>query len=322
MPKSHIPADILDQAIDWLVILNSGDVSTEQRQQYEQWRTAYHLHALAMQQLEQSKCGFGSLAKNLQAESIFIAEQQFKSRLKRNQLLSLGGLFLIGLSFYAMSWPKWHADDATHVGEIKTVTLADGSTLTLASDSYINIKFTEQQRQIELVSGEIYIQTAKDPLLHRPFIVTTKYGKVQALGTQFSLRHERNHQIQVNVYQHAVAITPMAQNQAIQLQQGHIAFFNQQTVSPAKLLLNTQPYWTQHLLVVENWPLKKVLAELYRYKQGTYFIEDEIQDIQVSGVFSLKNIEKSLETLAYSNALELNYYSQYLLKVKNKTAQQ
>lgn len=314
-----IPETILDQAIDWLVTLNSGEVSPEQQQQFEHWQAKNLLHALAIQQLQSSQLGFGTLATNFRSETLLVAEQQFKSRLKRNQLLGLSGFLLLGLSLYTMPWQKWRADDATLVGEIKTLRLSDGSELTLASNSFINIKFSEHIRQIELISGEIYIQTAKDPVQHRPFVVTTKYGKVQALGTQFSLRHERNHQTQVNVYQHAVAITPTAQSQSLQLAQGHRAFFNQQRVSPVRTLHNAHPYWTQHLLVAENWPLNKVLEELYRYKQGTYFIDDGLEDIQVSGVFSLKNIEQSLEALAYSNALQLDFYSPYVLTVKKQT---
>jgi len=70
--------------------------------------------------------------------------------------------------------------------------------------------------------------------------------------------------------------------------------------------------------VVEQWPLEKVIGELYRYKKGTYFIDPTLKDLRVSGVFSLKNPQQSLETLAYTHQLELSYYSAYLLKIKKR----
>jgi transmembrane sensor len=61
-----------------------------------------------------------------------------------------------------------------------------------------------------------------------------------------------------------------------------------------------------------------VLDELYRYQNGTYFIDPELEKVRVSGVFSLKNPKQSLENLAYTHQLELDYYSAYLLKIKKR----
>lgn len=312
-----IPDQILDQAADWLVLLHSGEMTELQQQQFEHWQAEKQEHALAIQHINKFTHGLTGLSNHFPSDSLVQSKQKFNLAAKRNMLFSLSGLLVIGYGMYLLPWAKWQSDDHTKVGEIKTVALQDGSTLILASDSYINVNFSEQTRQIQLIEGEIYIQTAKDPQ-HRPFMVNTKDGSIEALGTQFTVRQEHHDQTRVKVYQHAVALQPLDSGQRQILKQGQRAYFDSQQISKPLPLNNEQPYWTQQLLVVEQWPLEKVISELYRYKKGTYFIEPALKDLRISGVFSLKNPQQSIETLAYTHQLELSYYSPYVLKIKKR----
>ncbi|OBY76030.1 FecR family protein [Acinetobacter gyllenbergii] len=312
-----IPDHVLDAATDWLVLLHSGEMTELQQQQFERWQSEKQEHALAIQHITRFTQGLSGLSNHFPSESLVQSKQKFNLSTKRNMLLSLSGLMVIGCGIYLLPWAKWQSDDHTKVGEIKTIVLQDGSTLILASDSYIKVDFSKQIRKIQLIEGEIYIQTAKDPQ-HRPFMVNTKDGAIEALGTQFTVRQEQDDQTRVKVYQHAVALQPQDSGQRQILQQGQRAYFDSQQISKPLPLNNEQPYWTQQLLVVEQWPLQKVLDELYRYKKGTYFIEPALKDLRVSGVFSLKNPQQSLETLAYTHQLELSYYTPYVLKIKKR----
>lgn len=318
MPQhTSLPNHILDEAADWLVLIHSGEVTEEQREQFEQWKSKNKEHALAISQIERFTQGLSDLPNSFQPDTLVKSKHTFSTSLKHNMLFGLSGFYIIGLSLYCIPWAKLQADYHSQVGEIKTVPLADGTELILASNSYVNIDFSKQTRQVELVEGEIYIQTAKDPK-HRPFIVTTKDGKIEALGTQFTVRQEDEYRTKVKVYEHAVALYPAKTDTRKLLQQGQRTSFDADTISAINPLKNEQPYWTQHLLVVEQWPLKKVLDELYRYQNGTYFLAPELENVHVSGVFSLKNPKQSLENLAYTHQLELDYYSSYLLKIKKR----
>lgn len=314
---SKISPQVLDAAADWLVLLHSGEMTDIQQQQFEQWKLEKKEHALAIQQIEKFTYSLTGLAERFPSESLVQSNQKFNVSTKRNMLLGLTGFFMLGFCAYLLPWAKWQSDYHTEIGEIKTIPLDDGSQLILASDSYIQVNFSQQLRQIKLIEGEIYIHTAKDSQ-HRPFMVETQNGSVEALGTQFTVRQEQHEQTKVKVYQHAVAIQPKVSLQRQILQQGQRAFFNSHQISKPTALENDRPYWTQHLLVVEQWPLQKVLYELYRYQKGTYLIDPELKDIRISGVFSLKNTQQSLETLAYTHQLELTYYSPYLLKIKKR----
>lgn len=314
---NKIPPHILDAAADWLVLLHSGEMTALQQQQFEQWKAEKKEHQLALQQMEKFSHGLSNLAGNFPSKALVQSNQKFNLAAKRNMLLSLSGLVIVGLSAYFIPWEKWQSDYHTKVGEIKKVSLKDGSQLIMASDCYVDVNFTQEKRQIKLIDGEIYIETAKDAQ-HRPFIVETKNGSVEALGTQFTVRQENSEQTKVKVYKHAVAIEPENSSKRQILKQGQRAFFDEKYISKALPLDNDQPYWTQQLLVVDQWPLQKVLDELFRYKKGTYHLAPELKNIKISGVFSLKNPEQSLETLAYSHQLELTYYSPYLLNIKKR----
>lgn len=312
-PKK-LSKQVLDEAADWLVILHSGEVSDEQYQQFKQWKNQKSENTLAIEQVQKIISGLNELPANLRHQSFTHSKNEFHQTLKNNTLLSLIGLFILTFFLYQLPWSKWQADYHTEIGEIKNISLEDGSQLILASNSYIDVEYTKQSRKIKLITGEIYIKTAKDTY-KRPFFVSTSNGELEALGTQFTVRQEKK-KTKLNVYEHAVAIHSSEPAKEKIIKQGFRAVFNTQHISNAIPLKNDQPYWTQHLLVVENWPLKKVLYELYRYHQGTYLIAPNIENIQVSGVFSLTDINQSLETIAYANHLHLEFYSPYILHVK------
>ncbi|MDP1051476.1 FecR family protein, partial [Klebsiella quasipneumoniae] len=83
-------------------------------------------------------------------------------------------------------------------GEIRHVTLSDGTRLDLNSDSAVGLRFSATERRIRLIRGEILLTSGHDP--HRPLIVETAAGDVQALGTRFAVR-ELNDGSRVDLYE-------------------------------------------------------------------------------------------------------------------------
>jgi transmembrane sensor len=92
----------------------------------------------------------------------------------------VGGGLLGGL-FGREDLQAWVADYRTAIGEQREIILADGTRLWLNTASAINVYFNARERRIQLVTGEIFIATAKDT--RRPFQVDTAQGQLRALGT-------------------------------------------------------------------------------------------------------------------------------------------
>jgi len=71
-----------------------------------------------------------------------------------------------------------------------TVTLLDGSVLTLAPNTKVTAHYTASRRDLLLEKGEAWFKVAHDGA--RPFSVAAGTGVIVALGTQFDVRRERD----------------------------------------------------------------------------------------------------------------------------------
>ncbi len=87
-----------------------------------------------------------------------------------------------------LPWRVWGADQRTAAGEQRVLTLDDGSRLTLAGDSAINLDLVDHQRHVTLLRGRAYFQVASDP--HRPFLVEAGEARVRVTGTRFEVRRD------------------------------------------------------------------------------------------------------------------------------------
>ena len=76
---------------------------------------------------------------------------------------------------------------ATAIGERRMVTLPDGSTIELNTDSRVIVRYRYGARSVELVHGEALFHVVKDS---RPFAVTTASGRIGAQAADFSVRTE------------------------------------------------------------------------------------------------------------------------------------
>ena len=91
---------------------------------------------------------------------------------------------------------RTHGDGryATATGERLTVTLKDGSQLTLDTQTELRVAFTPSERTIRLTRGQAVFEVAKDP--RRPFVVEVYDRRLIAVGTAFDVRLDG---VQINV---------------------------------------------------------------------------------------------------------------------------
>jgi transmembrane sensor len=75
---------------------------------------------------------------------------------------------------------------ATATGERLTVTLEDGSQLTLNTRTDLKVAFTRAERVVRLARGQALFEVAKDA--RRPFIVEANNRRFVAVGTAFDVR--------------------------------------------------------------------------------------------------------------------------------------
>ncbi|MFZ4873484.1 FecR family protein [Janthinobacterium sp. Mn2066] len=237
------------------------------------------------------------------------ARQQPK---RRQAVKSLCLLLFSGASLYALErqtpWRSWTADYRTGINQRRVVMLADGTELTLNTNSAVNIEYSGQQRRIALLAGEIFIATGKDAR-HRAFFVTTPYGSLQALGTRFTVRLHDSY-ASAGVLQGAVAVLDDEGGQRLVLHPGEGARYD-------RIALHRQALpayggaWLNGMLVVRDMRLADFLAELSRYSAHPLGCAPSLAKLRISGSYPLADVGAILDTLCASLQLRRNTVTRF-----------
>lgn len=294
------------QAAEWYACLRDGKASAEQRSAWQSWLKQDEMHSTAWRYVaEVSRC-FEPVRSAPDSrrvvEKLHTANERLHQR--RRVLTSVAALAGAGV----VSWLGWRqswlpssvlalaADHATQTGEQNQLVLADGSRLWLNTASAIDVKFTAQARHIVLVSGEIFIQTAKDDR-GRPFTVQTPQGNMRALGTQFNVRMDKDC-TQLAVYEGAVRVSTASGQNTATVQAGKQVHFGSRHIEHSMDAEQAREAWTQGLLVADNIALRSVIKELGRYRRGYLGVDESVADLKVYGSFPIHDTDRVLKMLA------------------------
>lgn len=290
---------LLSEAADWLIVLHYEAPTAKEQASFEQWRSQSPAHEAAWHKAEAMLGVFAQVPPGCQQTLSAVQRPD-----RRKSLAWLGGLLVAApagwLAWQELSWRDWMADQATAVGQSRSMLLPDGSSLTLNTASAVVIHFNSQERRVRLLGGEILVTTHADPSpSYRPFVVETRQGTVQALGTRFSVRRVDADTSRVAVFSHAVAITNQ-QGATQVLQEGHTADFSSSHIGPQADVQASAALWEQGMLLAKNMPLGDVVAEIARYRTERLHCDPAVAQLRLSGALSLKDTDASLALLAQS----------------------
>jgi transmembrane sensor len=298
---------VLDQAVDWLIRLNSGRATDAERAALASWRDRDPEHGRAWERAEKLRKLLDQIPPELGARVL----DRPASPSRRSAIKHLGLLLACApagwLTWKVWNEAAWSADARTAVGERRTLSLPDGSRLELNTDTAVDVAFDGSQRWIDLRRGEILIETAPDPQSPaRPFSVGTSYGYLQALGTRFSVLTRKN-QDRVAVLEGAVRVTSRAGVAATIIQAGQQAWFDAHRMAAATLADERLIAWRHGMLAADRMPLGEVLIELGRYRRGLLRCDPAISGLLVSGAFPLDDTARSLTMLTSTYPIEVRH---------------
>lgn len=314
--QAPIPPEVRQQAAAWLVELQSDDASEQTWQRWRAWRAAHPDHERAWQRVE----ALGSKLQSLQPALAHAALAPTGSPNRRRVIQGLVVVLFAGsVAWVAQDrthWRQWVADRRTGVGERATVTLPDGTRVDLNSDSAIDIAFTDAERVLRLLGGEILVATAPDSQVPaRPFIVRTAQGRLQPLGTRFSVRQIARGQSHVAVYEGAVSVQP-SQGNARVLSAGEQAGFTRVRVSASAAADETGTAWVRGTIVAQDMPLGDFIAELARYRSGWLDCAPAVAGLKVTGTYPVDDTTRVLAMLARTLPVEIHYRTRYWASVR------
>jgi transmembrane sensor len=214
--NAKLNRQILEEASDWFVDFRVGDVDAAARERFDEWlrRSPEHIRAyweIAKTYVElpplagTGKLDVGALIAYAHSNGNVVpfnaalpnevrampepaphAGRMARPSAWRRRSVAVAACAMVATLALALWWKsERYPLYTTDVGEHRSLTLADGSTVDLNARSSIRIEFTSAERRVELLDGQALFQVAKDKL--RPFIVHSGDATVRAVGTQFDV---------------------------------------------------------------------------------------------------------------------------------------
>ncbi|TFY84688.1 FecR family protein [Pseudomonas kairouanensis] len=310
-PQQH---SITEAAAEWAVRLHAGALTDQEQAELRHWIARDSRHEAALRFAEQTWAALGEVHKDepVHRQRPAAAAMPMRRSKRRRPWQRAAAVALVVL-VAGIGWVRgpdallhMQADYVTQKGEVRTVHLADGSTVELDSASAIRLEYDGVQRRISLIQGSAIFDVA--PMVGqetRPFVVQSAGGQTRALGTRFVVEREADRQAWVGVLQHSVAVTLQASPQKGPadrvLKEGQAARYSpQEGVVPLDQFdVERATSWRRGVLIFDRQPLAKVIEQLNHYRPGRIVLtHSDLGEREVSGVFRLDMLDTALGTLA------------------------
>lgn len=197
-----------------------------------------------------------------------------------------GGVTIAGLG-YASRGEAY----STHRGEMRVVTLADGSMVSLNTASRIKVVYSHGRRLIRLEEGEALFDVARDAA--RPFIVRAGDTDVAAIGTSFTVQHLAGVPVEVMVRTGIVEIRrPKAEPVRLTANTRALAPVSGGgqgavlTAAVAPVELERALAWREGRIAFEGVSLRDAAEQFRRYSDTQIVITDpSIAREEITGLF-------------------------------------
>lgn len=192
----------------------------------------------------------------------------------------------------------------TRKGEVRTVQLDDGSSITLNTASRASVRYGRETREIVLTYGEALFSVVEG---QRPFIVRTAGSVITAAAGRFVVRRLEQAPLQIMALDAAVSLRPML-GSALQIRPQKFAALEDNGVELAPLDaagIERALAWRDMKLVLHNDTLAQAVAEFARYSDVKIELTQPwVGDLRITGLFKVD--EPSVFARAVAVSLNLH----------------
>ncbi|APW73093.1 MULTISPECIES: FecR family protein [Sphingopyxis] len=312
-------AALRSEAAHWYNQQLSGDMTAEEEYRFQDWIGQSAAHRDAYRSIDRAWTIAGAAASDpaLSGAASPYGEPDgedapawgwrgWGKRLGRRRGLALAASVLLTVGIGWTTLPgllfteRDHAAQAfqTETGQRTTITLPDGSVVTLDSDTEMRFADAPDQRRVDLVRGRAFFQVASNRA--RPFIVNADGKTVRAVGTAFEVSMDGG-EVAIVLAEGKVRVEEPATGpgNGTDMTPGR-----QLVISPdrrwtlSNVDVKKETSWTEGRLVFMHDPLSKAVAEVNRYSTRKLTFKDgSIPDKQIVGVFSAGDIDGFVKAL-------------------------
>lgn len=292
------------EAADWIARLNACHVTDEDRTRFAAWCAAHPSHARTYEAMCEAWRAFKAAGPLVRAvsfgQSMNEAAKPVGSR--RPRLIweaAAASIVAVAISLYL-----WHAVPEpalqTGIGEHASISLPDGTTVELNSDSRVRVDYSEHRRLIHLDRGEAFFKVIHDP--SRPFFVSGGGSWVRDVGTEFSVYVQAG-DVRVTVDQGSVevgaaylsAMDGLGLDRMLRWRPTSVLTADEQAdIRAGTATIRRLPQgeisrllaWRNGKISFEKQPLGEVIKEMSRYTTLQIIVRDpKLQHLVIGGTF-------------------------------------
>lgn len=254
-----------EAALDWWLRLQDQPGDEALQRQVRHWLDADPAHQAAFERARR----VWLLGGELKFSPVTAAPRRRRARVRAGLACAASLLLAVFMLPWLFATPDWQS--AT--GEHREVRLEDGSWVTLASDSAIDVRFDAGTRRVLLRKGRAFFDVKPDPA--RPFVVEASPLRVRVAGTRFDVALYDS-QATVEVASGSVSVSgervdgdaALRAGQRLSLRHGAHEW-RQEAVPPEQVAA-----WRDWQLLLHDRPLREAVEQLRPYLPGVVLMPD------------------------------------------------
>jgi transmembrane sensor len=300
---SEMRSDLEREALERVRRLVSGEATVEDVEDTARWQHLSPAHADAFAFASKLWDRLGPAGRNvLERRGETLLSKRSSDRPQHSgRRAFLGGAAVLAASATFMAvrppfdlWPSFFeftADYRTATGEQRRISLADGASVELNTQTSIALRPVAQERdRVELISGEAVISTGQG--LDRPLTVIAGDGRISAQNARFNVRYDGRSACGITCLEGAISVE--RSGSVLTLEAGrHVAYSQNGLGASDGIDPETVTSWQNGLLVFRQTPLSDVVAEINRYRPGKIvLLNEELGRRPVNARFRIDNVDE------------------------------
>lgn len=313
-PTNNI--DITETAALWIARLDSGQLSAGQLIELRDWAKASPAHMRELERLADIWEGMDRLTA-LQPIMTRPGPPRHWSMSYPAVAASLAAVSILTIMLYFTNQDRGLVEIeqayVTEVGEQRSIQPGEGSTISLNTNSGLQVEYSSERRLVRLTHGEAFFDVESSD--HRPFVVETGFGNVVVTGTAFLVRLEQSVMevvVEAGSVQlensgegfdsEATFVTGLGAGEVARVESGGRRSI--QPIDPG--LMVRRLGWRDGMLMFDGDSLEEVIGEVGRYTPIRITIDDpELRERRIGGYFRIGEMDDLLATLANDFDIEV-----------------
>ena len=334
---------LLQEAYDWILLLEDPRATPQDHANFEDWRQSDPRHADIYDQAVTVRDAFSPLShadfdprvhrmtgREMVVDGVEKVAAVFRKTGFRIAAASAAIASVAALLFLPTINEQSHTvleeqpvvmmTAESIVAETKTISLSDGSKVTLGPSSSIVSSYTSTARTVELVQGAAFFDVADDK--DRRFSVKAGLLTATALGTSFDVRRG------AGVFRVAVADGEVDVSYPFTINGQSTSMLNNRTLKAGNEVAATEESglrsmtsidpdqvarWREGRLTYSGAPVAELLADANRYSKIPIVVaegSEHILDYKVRGIFRGEDVNQILGSLTAIHPIEIDQSDQ------------